>query len=440
MHESFNCFCREEGLPRFFLKVTCFMIVIVLSRQFFIDISNYPNIFPNTNLYESYGISDWLVNFQSGIVRRGLAGEIIWLLFKLRPYPVVFVLITLNIICLVGLTILCVYLFKRMGWPLWILLFPMFLYYRYYGLGMGIIDSRRDCLLLLMEFLLFCKYKSYLVGRDKILIVWSLSIIIFMLHEGKFFSVFPFLVVYTLKFYGTWKKCKLLGKLLYIGWPIVMLLVLIVVVHGRHNNECVPEMIWTSWTPLFESYPYGDSLPPLGRSIEGLPASLIEALDNHIQITWFSDFFNGVPIWPFNIYTLMAIYYLFTRMDVMEKQPFPVDHRIQMSNILIIQMIFTLPMLGFIADDWYRSIPDCCVTTTFLCYSFRERQYIPLFIDNLSKYVQMAIGRTKILNYSWTYYIVLISLPLCLYNARPGGMFPFIPIDVKSRLIEMIIG
>ena len=130
-------------------------MVLVLLRQFYIDIGSFPNIFGKYTLYESWGVSEWLINYQGGFVRRGLAGEILYRLYQIHPYPVPYLIIGISVVCLVGLTLLCIILFRRMNWPIWLLLFPMFLYYRLYGLEMGILDSRRDCLMLLLSFGLF---------------------------------------------------------------------------------------------------------------------------------------------------------------------------------------------------------------------------------------------------------------------------------------------
>jgi len=427
---------RKELLPRLVLKTTCLIIVVVLLRQFNLDIKHFPDLFGDLSLYESWGISEWLINYQGGFVRRGLAGEMLYRLYQIHPYPVPYLIIGINVVCLVGLTSLCIILFRRMNWPIWLLLFPMFLYYRLYGLEMGVLDSRRDCLMLLLAFWLFLQYRKYLLGGG-IIYVWLLSVVIILLHEGMLFPIFPFLILHS---FVVNKSAIIdrLKKVVLLWWPVAISLAAIIVWHG---DEFTPFHIWQSWMPCFQNYPFSDKILGIGVAVECMTYSL--AYNQHLafDITWRSFFCGSIPIWPFNIYLLMALYYLFTRMDTVRLNDHPLNKsRVQMSNIFIIQLLFILPMLGFIADDWYRSIPYCCVTSCFLCYLFPERVGIPHFVDNFSVYIQSKIERISLLCSSWTYYIILISLPLCLYNARPGGMFPFIPIDIKSRLLEMIIG
>ncbi len=422
-----------------FLRLICFMVVAVLVRQFYLDIINFPFIF-ETNIYESFGISDWLINYQAGFVRRGLAGEILYHIYQWHPFQIIYAIIGISTVCLIGLTILCVWLFKQMSWPAWLLVFPMFLYYRYYGLGMGIIDSRRDAPVLLLVFLLFWLYKHYLNKNGIVILgVWGLSVLIMVFYEGIFFSVFPILFLYTIMYFknngNNWDWLK---RTLLLWWPVGAVLLLIVFNHGDRNAA---EIIWQSWMPYFETYSFDGTLPDIGAGVESLDGNLVTNHHLAFGVAWKSKFLESIPVWPFNIYVIIAIYYLFTRMDVFASNKSITDtNRIQMSNILLLQLLFTMPMLGILTNDWYRTVPYICITTCFLCYLLPDRAFVPKFVDELSICLQSKIDRRNILCNPYFYLFVIITLPLCLYNARPGGMFPMIPIDVKHRLFVLFGG
>ena len=49
---------RKELLPGLVLKITCLIIVVVLLRQFYLDIKYFPDLFGDLSLYESWGISE----------------------------------------------------------------------------------------------------------------------------------------------------------------------------------------------------------------------------------------------------------------------------------------------------------------------------------------------------------------------------------------------
>ena len=416
--------------------VTCFFIAVVQIRQFYIDIAQFPFYSIKYSLYESFEVSDWLINYQGGFVRRGLAGELLWQIYQYHAYPVVFVIILIGSICLVTLTILCIKIFRSLGLPLLMMMFPIFLYYPYYGLYNGILASRRDALMLLLSFLLFKAFKNYMKERNNLFFIWILSALILLLHEGFFFPVFPILMVLTMVHYGT-SISKMFGKLVMLWWPVVVVMLAIVYWHG---NEKTPELIWQSWMPCFLSYPLSNTIPSIGLGPQCLSWSLIENHNLGFSITWQTDFIRGIPVWPVTIYLFLAIYFLFTRMFSIkiENGNKQVDN-IQMSNIIILQMLFTMPMLGFVACDLYRSIPYFCITSVFLCYLFKEQWNMPSFINSISIWLQQKIDKSVLLNNGWCYYLILITLPFNLLNATLGGMFPFIPFDLKGQLLETVM-
>ena len=419
--------------------ITCILISFAIVRQIYLDISQYPFFSEDMTLYEPYQISDWLINYQGGFVRRGLAGEVLWRLYQLHPFPVIIVIICICAVSLVCLATLCVCLFRRMGWPVWLLLFPIFLYFHVYGVysGTGLLACRRDSLILLLGFLLFCRYKRYQRLRTGIVVVWMLSTLILLLYEGIFFSLFPFLALHTLMN----DRCsfgKRVEKMFFLWWPVAVLMLVISLWHG---DEHIPEQIWQSWMPCFESFPVSDNIPAIGMGPKYLTVSFSEQFDKVFGYTWLSDFGLGLPVWPFNIYTLLATYYLFTRIDALGfGKSIGADRRIQMSNLMLLQLLFIMPMLGFVANDYFRSIPYTCITSCFLCYLFPERGNMPIYLDRFSSWLQTKIDNSFLLRNPWTYYVVLVTLPLCGNNAQPGGMFPFIPNDLKHQLVEMMLG
>lgn len=421
---------------RVVISLTCLLIAVVLFREYVVSIDNFPKFEQKYTLYETFNISDWLINYQGGFVRRGLAGEILWQMYQLHPYNVVYAIIGITAVCLLSLTTLCVILFRRMGWPVWMLLFPMFLYYYSYGLG-GQTEVRRDALLLLLAFVLYWQYRKYIQGQGQLLVIWVLSVLIVLLHEGVIFSILSFLIVHTLIIYRT-SLTNVIKSSFLLWLPVIMALLAVIICHG---SEQLADDVWLSWMPCFQTYSFGLGIPQIGLGPSWLSGSFQEGKDLAMELTWQSDFMTGIPAWPFNIYMFLAIYYLFTRMGNVgcrneQNQP---DH-VQMSNVFLLQFLFTLPLLGFIGCDLFRSIPLCCITSCFLCFLFPDHKNVPSFVDEFSKQIQQKIERSNILINPWFYYVVLVSLPFMYHCARPGGMLPFIPLDMKGKLLEMVIG
>lgn len=428
----------QSRLYRFVLVITCLLIATVLLRQWCVDIGNFPFLFPHVNIYESYGISDWLINYQGGFVRRGLAGELLFQIYQYHPYSVVYAIIIIDIVCLILLGIVLVWLFRRMGMPIWLLIFPMFLYYPLNGLS-GLLYGRRDSLMLLLTFILFFQFRRFLVSRSSVnlLTIWGLTVFILLFYEGIFFSFFPFLFLYTMMFNHT-SFYRRICMSLWLWWPVATVLLLIV---GCHGDDNLSFAIWNSWNPCFSTYPLDTMIPPMGKGVEWLQMSLLDAIKLHFSVSWLSGFVADIPVWPFNLYVIIAVYFLMTRSAHMTNaiSSCQIDC-VQLSNVLILQLLFVLPMLGWIADDWYRSVPYSCITSCFLCYLFPERKNMPIALDRFSERIQQKIDKSVWLRNPWLYYFILVSLPLCQQNARPGGMFPFIPNDLKHRLMEMVLG
>lgn len=427
---------NKESSVTYAVRIAAVLMAVVLVRQWYSDIINFPSVFPDVTLYESFGVSDWLINYQGGFVRRGLAGELLYLLYQIHPYSVVYLIAAISVLSLAVLFAATVWLFRKMGWPIWLLLFPMFFYYRFYGLGYGAIDSRRDAIMMLLAISLYMAFKKSMAhGGWYYFGVWLLTILIMLLHEGMLFTIFPILIVYTWYLQKDQSFGKKLSRSILVWWPLPIVLTIVTLFHGSTQTA---ECIWNSWFDCFERYPLSEEIPAMGLGVEWLSMSVGDALKTHLDMSWGTDFVAGIPIWPFNIYLLIAIYYLMTRMGFFNSGKREFDP-VLMSNIVILETLFTLPMLGFVACDWYRSIPYYCILSCFLYYVFPQRNLFPNWLTLISDKVQGFINRSFFLSSPWTYCTVLLFLPFLHHNARIGGLFPFIPLDMKHELLEMFL-
>ncbi|MDY6271459.1 MAG: hypothetical protein SPL43_08755 [Prevotella sp.] len=67
------------------------------------------------------GISEWLINYHGGFVRRGLLGQGLFLLYQLHPFNLRFALLTISVLTSFLFLILIVRIFIRRGWIMAIL-------------------------------------------------------------------------------------------------------------------------------------------------------------------------------------------------------------------------------------------------------------------------------------------------------------------------------
>ena len=300
--------------------------------------------------------------------------------------------------------------------------------------------GKRDYLQLILAFFIFTQYKYYISGSSKgrVVLLWSFSAIILLIHEGLFFAVFPFMILHTyMSFRSSWKKA--LMKVIMLWWPMGFVLCLVMIYHG---NAHTAQVVWWSWQPCFDSYPLIPDADSMENELFWMDWSLAEGIRNSLDCSWHLHFFGLLPVWPFNLYMFFCIYFLLTRMNTIRMGWYAIksiDH-VQLSNTVILQFLFISPLMGIIACDMCRFVPYWCITSCILYGLFPDRNNIPVFIDRFSMFIQKYIDDSRLLKNSWLYFIVLITLPLCFSSASPNGMFPFLPNDMKYRLMEMLVG
>ncbi len=144
-----------------------------------------------TNIYtkDSWNITEWLINYRGGFVRRGLPGEIILWLYNhcgLSPCPVIIFLSLSAYIA--GLALYFIYSFHKKGHSLFLLPFVFFL-------GNPLINNfliRKDLWLIM----LFIGTVYFSVKRDKFSIILAnlFFVLALLMHESNWlFFCFPVL-------------------------------------------------------------------------------------------------------------------------------------------------------------------------------------------------------------------------------------------------------
>ncbi|MDY4626709.1 MAG: hypothetical protein SO442_08905 [Prevotella sp.] len=105
---------KPESVGRkIFLLVWVMLIVCSLVHSVYNDFY-YLN-------YREWSISEWLINYQGGFVRRGLLGQVLFLLYQLHPFNLRFALLTISVLMSFLFLILIVRIFIRRGWSMAIL-------------------------------------------------------------------------------------------------------------------------------------------------------------------------------------------------------------------------------------------------------------------------------------------------------------------------------
>ena len=371
--------------------------------------------------YDSMLLSDWLINYEGGFVRRGLMGELLLGLYNIIPHSIVYTIIGIYVISLMTLLYIICYVFRQNGWSLFIAVFPICIFVSFLGV-------RRDYLMLVICYFLFMQFSKFLQTNDKSHIVWAnvISIIAILLHEVFFFFTIPILMLFTLANQPKISNRTYINTVLL--WLPALLSMLAVCLFKGDNN--VAQSIWNSWMPCFENYPMTGHMPPMGSAVEWLTYDTSYALPFHIHKFWLSKFIYSLPSWPFNIYVIACTFILVTRLNTINVQFWPL-HSVDSSklgSVLLLQLLFLFPMFGLLSFDFGRIIMYWTLSSLFAYHWLHEYFTIPQSIQRISTKLQTAIDKTRIAKYRWLYLTVLITLPVARFEgANILSSFAFVP-------------
>lgn len=135
------------------------------------------------------------------------------------------------------------------------------------------------------------------------------------------------------------------------------------------GNGNVAKTIWLSWSDAFRMFPDGvNSLSSLlnnmGYSVEALSWNLQRAIEIHLSLNFFGDYpirqpyliMVCVPLW---ILMFACYYYLVTRLNTVSIFAYPKTSNVadEVSNTLLVQFVFMLPMFTMLSCDFGRTLP-----------------------------------------------------------------------------------
>lgn len=388
-----------------------------------------------------YGcINEMLVNWEGGLVRRGLFGELLYWARSVVTFPVDDAIVVAYYVGFAVLTALLVRIFKKNGWSLFILPFPMCLYV--YLCDPYFMIGRRDAWLLILAYVSFKLYHRYVEsGGWYRLIACNLSLIVaILLHEASFF--FVFLIIFLHDFWhniangreilaGSWH--------VFCHWLAILFLLCIVVL--CHGDDLLVREIWDSWCPYLGEAVTNELVKDSYMSMT-MNWSLEYCITEIVwPNSWLSYFAWNLPTLPFNLYLFACLYYLVTRFNAIDLGFYRLEKydRVQISNIVLVQFICVLPLLTLVFCDWGRALPYWIVSSLLFFHFFGNAEFAPPILSSLSVRLQGWIDKIPFLNTSWGYYILIMTLPLGFMHATISGVLPIVPNEMKHLIISDIM-
>ncbi|MCZ8373510.1 hypothetical protein O6P32_12465 [Phocaeicola sp. KGMB11183] len=317
-----------------------------------------------------FSISDWLINYEAGFVRRGLWGQLFFYLYDCWGINVGYLVYTLSYIFL----FLFLYIFLR-EWKrnnLSLFLLPSVCLIGAFAMS-DLRWYRRDILIFLFIWYIFICYRSFLKGsKIHLILLYILSAVAILSHEASFFYFLPILGLHYFLFVK--KENNLLASIVKASlFMLPGLLVMFICVIYKGDGT-MADSIWHSWDNYFISE-FG-SIFPMGAGCRALGWDGMDTFKMHLNGNYM-DKTLGVYrfcIWPF---IFIAIYYLLIQLNKVKigvKNSIIEDKLFMMnlSNVLVLQFIFLLPMFTVLSCDFRRVILYWTISSFLFCFALRS--------------------------------------------------------------------
>lgn len=322
----------------------------------------------NLTFPEGCLISEFLINYQGGFVRRGVVGELLFQFCKPLGINPIYVIVPVCVICALAFLYVLVRLFRKENLCLWIL--PT-----YYVCG-GADYIRKDFIIMLFVLWLFRQIPKLLEGSRNTVPVILVMVLLLNIHEASFFIFYPVLCVYLL--FAKFNKMPLRTRFAIIVAPVAMMLLLCVF---KGSRECC-EGIFNSW-----EYAYPNAYESMGSSDNAITALTWEtllAVNRHVNMNFFTGpLFKCSPliIKPF---VVALILYVMVQISFLHQRNSAEYWTKTRSFVFcaLMQLIALLPMFTILSCD-FRRICFYWTVSSFLTYFFLSG--IPLTFGRIER-------------------------------------------------------
>jgi hypothetical protein len=366
---------------------------------------------------ESWKITEFLINYQGGFVRRGLLGEIILYLYNCTGLSPYILIISICIISYVTLIWFIIKSFIKNGYTLFILPFVFFL-------GNPIINNfwvRKDILLILIFISII--YFSLKKSNWHLIFVNLFFIVGLLIHESIGFFCFPILLLILVSQKSNFSKDgKALIKSIItsISQLIPSIFTFLCVLYFK-GSQSISSHIWASWKPI--EFPIQDKdNSQIPTAIDGLSWSLKQGLSLTVQTL---KNFNGdvyAPIAWFLI--ILIIYYIVTNIsklnyNILNYKPYKNFNKANLSNVLFFQLLAIIPLF-ILGWDYSRWVFYWITTSFAIVILVPEKKLSIVFPDvvsttstKINTFLDLLIGKSNVLllcvmigfnNCSWDFF------------------------------------
>ncbi|MDO6389179.1 hypothetical protein Q4E40_03500 [Pontibacter sp. BT731] len=300
---------------------------------------------------ESWHITEYLINYQGGFVRRGLLGEALFHVSQFTSSSPYYIIITLSLSAYIGLVYFITRAFIKKGYPIFILPFVFFL-------GNPIINDfwvRKDIIELLLFILII--HLATKTGKRFIVLINTVLIAGILIHESIAFFCLPIL---ALIFFYKNRKAEnaqyFYTSVLFTFLQLLPALTAFLSVVYFKGSVSAADIIWQSWRDV--KFPIeNEAYTTPQASIDGISWTLSKGL---------SYFYITIKNFDFDIYApfawvliITSIYFVLININNLNFGIFRHKtggniNRAYLSALLLIQLIAVVPLfiLGWDYGRW----------------------------------------------------------------------------------------
>lgn len=367
--------------------------------------------------YESYEISDWLINYEGGFVRRGLIGQMLLGAYQIIPFDVKTVIIAFDLLWFGLFAGLMVNVFRRQRWSLLPFVFALAL------TNGGIPRVRRDYLIMLAVYVVYYLYIRYQSNRQQGLL-WAsvvLASVFILIYEPVFFLTIP---VLCLMYFCSLEQEHLFARLAktvgVFALPVITM-ALVCLLKGQAEQA---QVIWQSWYDVFVRYPQTGGLPGIGEGVGFLGHGAKETVLEHLDMMYcINSWWKPVAVLAaaLLLFCYPLFYIMVTRVpgiDHKQHTLFSNSNTVDLSNVFLIQLVGMSPMLAGLSCDMMRNFPYILYTSYMLVYLAQAQHttiHVPKWLNRCSETVQSRLGQMRILHGFWGYAVIYMLFVVALF-------------------------
>ena len=382
-------------------------------------------------------ITEWLINYQGGFVRRGLIGEILLHICNSLDIPVVWFVVGLYFLGVLTLVGILIRVSKKIPGLLYLLPYPIFLYV---FAGFRLIITRRDAWLLILAFSVFGLLQEYLKEQKLTQLIGINVLLCFgiLIHEASVFYTFSLVLVTSFVMFckANHDLMRSVTKMLLLWWPVIVVLLLVSVYHGDARSA---KLIADSWKPFL------DDVTLSGTSAYDFMEWNVTDAIRETSKSWFTISW-GIPVALFNLYVIAGTYYLVTHASVFysflhyqKNCRNESELYVKIGAVMIVQGICLTPLALLFMSDLSRVLAYWTISSVMASYLLQDVRWIPSFALRLSAIIYQKIDRIKLLSSPLTYFLVLITLPVGFHHGELLGVFPCLTLELKSYIWSLLI-